>query len=338
MIKVGVVGATGYAGEELLKILLGHPKVKITALAAKVERPQKISEIFPYFEGKLELICGELDAEDFSKKCDLIFLALPHRISMEFAPRFLKKGKKIIDLSADYRLKDTSVYEKWYKTKHLDSAGLEEAVYGLPELNKEKIKKAGLVANPGCFPTGIILACAPLIASDMVDSESIIADSKSGVTGAGRTAIVPLIFGEVNENIKAYKVNQHQHAPEIDQELSRLAENKIEINFVPHLIPANRGILSTVYFKLKKKTKTKDLIKVMEDFYKGEPFVRIHQEGIYPQIKDVQNTNYCDIGVKVTNDLAIIISCIDNLQKGASSQAVQNMNLMCGFDEKEGLN
>ena len=337
MIKVGVVGATGYAGEELLRILVNHPKVKVTALAAKVEKAQKISEIFPYFKKKLELVCGELDFEDFSGKCDFVFLALPHRISMEFAPKFLEKGKKVVDLSADYRLKDTSEYEKWYNIKHSDAKNLKDAVYGLPELNKEKIKKAELIANPGCYPTGIILGCAPLVKQDLICADDIIIDSKSGVTGAGRATAIPLLFGEVNENTKAYKVNQHQHMPEINQELSALAGKKIEINFVPHLIPANRGILSTIYLRLKKKMDTKALLKIFDEFYKDASFVRIYKEGIYPQTKDVQNTNFCDIGAKVTGDLAIIISCIDNLQKGAAGQAVQNMNLMCGFDECEGL-
>lgn len=337
MIKVGIIGATGYAGEELLRILVNHPKVKVTALAAKVEKPQKISEIFPYLKTKLELVCGDLEMEDFSGKCEFVFLALPHRVSMEYAPKFLDKGKKVVDLSADYRLKDTAEYEKWYNIKHSDKKNLKDAVYGLPELYKDKIKTAKLIANPGCYPTGIILACAPFLKHSLIDAGDIIIDSKSGVTGAGRTASMALLFGEVNENLKAYKINQHQHMPEINQELSKLAQEKIEINFVPHLVPMNRGILSTLYLRLKKKADAKALVGIFEDFYKGQPFIRVHKEGSYPQIKDVQGTNFCDIGLKVTGDLAIVISCIDNLQKGASGQAVQNMNLMCGFDETEGL-
>lgn len=334
MLNVGVVGATGYTGEEMVKILSRHPGVKITALSAIIDKPTKISEVFPSL-GKCDIICKELDIEEVSSSCDLVFLALPHKVSMKFAPTFLKKKKKVIDLSADYRL-SAGDYKEWYGQEHADKGNIESAVYGLPELYRDQIKKAELIANPGCYPTSIILAAAPLVKGGSVELDDIIADSKSGVTGAGRKAALPLIFSEVDENLKAYKVNTHQHKPEINQELAKLAKQDIDIVFTPHLIPMNRGILSTLYFKLKKDLSRKELIKIYKGFYKDEPFVRILAEGL-PQIKDVVNTNFCDIGMSVTGRRAIVVSCIDNLTKGAAGQAVQNMNIMCSFDEKEGL-
>jgi len=337
MVKVAVVGATGYTGEQIVKILLNHPKVEVTSLSALVDKPLPIGKILPEFKNRIDLVCGNLDVDDAASKSEVVFLSLPHKVSMKFAPLFLKKGKKVIDLSADYRLKDITVYEKWYGAKHEDQAHVAEAVYGLPELFREKIKKASLIANPGCYPTGSILGSAPMLIKKVVDTKSIIIDAKTGVTGAGRKAAVELIFGEVNENIKAYKINQHQHMPEINQELSNAAGEKIEITFTPHLVPMNRGILSTIYFKLVKPMSTKEAVDLYKDFYKNEPFVRVYDENEFPQTRDVINTNFCDIGVKVTGSMAIVISCIDNLWKGAASQAVQNMNIICGFKETEGL-
>lgn len=335
--KVAVVGATGYAGCELIKILLVHPEVTITSVSGKVEKAEKISEIFPVFENQLDLVCDNVDAPAISGASDLIFLALPHKVSMMFAPGFLKDGKKVIDLSADYRLKDTAVYEKWYGTKHTSPDLLKDAVYGLPELYKEEIAKANFIANPGCYPTGSILGCAPLVGKGLVDISQIIIDAKSGVTGAGRTASLALNFAEVNENFKAYKINQHQHMPEIDQELSKVSGSKIEVTFTPHLVPMNKGLLSTIYFTLKEEINTSGLLALYKQFYRAAPFVRVLDEGIFPETKNVQGTNFCDVGIKVTGKRAIVITAIDNLYKGASSQAVQNMNLMQGFDETAGL-
>jgi len=335
--KVAVVGATGYAGCELIKILLMHPEVTITSVSGKVEKAEKISEIFPIFENQLDLVCDNADVPAISKAADLIFLALPHKVSMIFVPDFLKAGKKVIDLSADYRLKDTGVYEKWYGTKHTSPDLLKDAVYGLPELYKEEIAKANFIANPGCYPTGSILGCAPLVGKGLVDINQIIIDAKSGVTGAGRAASLALNFAEVNENFKAYKINQHQHMPEIDQELSKVSGSKIEVTFTPHLVPMNKGLLSTIYFTLKEETNTSGLLALYKQFYRAAPFVRVLDEGIFPETKNVNGTNFCDIGIKVTGKRAIVITAIDNLYKGASSQAVQNMNLMQGFDETAGL-
>ena len=334
MINVAIIGATGYTGEELVRILAGHRDVKLKALSAIVDKPRKISEIFPALAGKVDLICKQHDAQEIIPSCDIVFLALPHRVSMEFAPKFLASGKKVIDLSADYRL-PAKTYKEWYGVEHRDKDNLKIAVYGMPELYRERIKKATLLANPGCYPTSVVLAAAPAIKAKLVEPE-IIADSKSGVTGAGRKADLSLSFGEVNENMRAYKLNTHQHKPEINQELSALAETDLDVVFSPHLVPLSRGILSTLYFKLKKKSKLPDLIAHYKKFYKDEPFLKVMDAGL-PQIKDVVCTNFCSIGMNIVDQRLIVVSCIDNLTKGAAGQAVQNMNIMCGFDEREGL-
>ncbi|MDD5424657.1 MAG: N-acetyl-gamma-glutamyl-phosphate reductase [Candidatus Omnitrophica bacterium] len=335
--NVAVVGATGYAGCELIKILLGHPEVTITSVSRRAEGSDRISDIFPVFRGQLELPCENVNVPRICKSADIIFLSLPHKVSMIFVPEFLKAGKKVIDLSADYRFKDAAVYEKWYGTGHTSPELLKAAVYGLPELNRAEISKSGFVANPGCYPTGSILGCVPLLKEGMIDVSQIIIDAKSGATGAGRTPSLALMFSETNENLKAYKVNQHQHMPEIDQALSDAAGSKVEITFTPHLVPMNRGILSTIYMTLRKDSSAEELLKVYGRFYKDAPFVRVLDEGVFPETKDVLGTNFCDIGIKVTGKRAIVITAIDNLYKGASSQAVHNMNLMQGFDEKLGL-
>ncbi|MBU1726949.1 MAG: N-acetyl-gamma-glutamyl-phosphate reductase [Candidatus Omnitrophica bacterium] len=338
MINVGIIGATGYAGEELIDILLCHPEVRITNICAKIPEPQLITDIFPKFRDRIDLVCDEPDLKKIANDCDLIFLALPHTVSMEVAPKLLSAGKTVIDLSADYRLKNTSVYEKFYSTKHKDKENLAKAVYGLPELNRAKIKNAKFIANPGCYPTACILPLAPLVAFGLIDADSIIIDAKSGVTGAGRKITAGFLFSEVNEDFKAYKVNNHQHSPEINQELSKLAGKKIEVVFVPHLLPLNRGILSTIYVnKGNKGAKSQGLTQLYKKFYKNEPFVRIRKEGDFPRIKDVVNTNFCDICLKEEKGRVIIVSAIDNLLKGASGQAVQNMNIMYGFPEKTAL-
>ena len=339
MLKVGVIGATGYTGEEILKILLKIPEVKITYIAAKVDKKSNIAEIFPYFKGILNLECDNLDVKKAVDLCDLFFLALPHTVSMEVAATFLQAGKKVIDLSADYRLEDIQVYKKWYKTEHKDSKNLKAAVYGLPELYRQDIQKAKLVANPGCYPTAAILSLAPAVATLSKEIESIIIDAKSGVTGAGRKASLDFFFSEINENLKAYKVNVHQHMPEIEQQLSKLAAKKVSITFVPHLIPINRGILETTYVQFNKEVGAAKITDIYKKFYQKEKFVRVRTDGTFPQIKDVVATNFCDIGLKVEENhkLLIMVVCIDNLMKGAAGQAVQNMNIMCGFKETAGL-
>lgn len=336
-IRVAVVGATGYAGCELIKILLRHQEAEITSVSGKVDGPDKISNIYPVFKGQLELVCDNVNVRQVCGLADMIFLALPHRVSMMFAPEFLKEGKKVIDLSADYRLKDTAVYEKWYGTKHTSPDLIKTAVYGLPELYKDKIAGSAFIANPGCYPTGAVLGLAPLLAAKAIDPAQMIIDAKSGVTGAGRTPSLGLLFAETNENFKAYKINQHQHIPEIDQVLSEFAGTEVKVTFVPHLVPMNKGILSTIYTVPFKGSDTSGLIKEYRKFYEDAPFVRVLDEGAYPETKNVLGTNFCDIGIKVTGNRIIVITAIDNLYKGAASQAVQNMNLMMGFGEKTGL-
>ncbi len=339
LINAGIVGATGYAGEILIEMLLKHPNIRISGLYAKIDKPRIISDIFPRFKQKLDLVCKEIDIKEIANKCDLVFLALPHTVSMEVVPRLLSAGKRVIDLSADYRLKNTSVYEEFYKTKHSDKLHLKEAIYGLPEIYRIKIKKARLIANPGCYPTAAILALAPVLAVNLIEGDSIIIDAKSGVTGAGRKIAEDFLFSEINEDFKAYKVNNHQHKPEINQELSRVSGKKIEVTFVPHLLPLNRGILETIYVKKAQSSKLKaqSLIELYKKFYKAEPFVRIKEEGVFPKLKDVIETNFCDIAVKDDGEKIIIIAVIDNLLKGASGQALQNMNIMYGLPETTGL-
>jgi len=339
MLKVGIMGASGFAGEELVKILLKHPEVKITALAAKIDRTH-VSKLYPWANAMLDLDSYDMSAEEVSKITDAVFLALPHKISMDFAPVLLKQGKKVIDLSADFRIKDKSVYEKWYEIKHECPEYLKKAAYGLPELYRKDIKDADLIANPGCYPTSIILGCAPLLKKKMVETDYIICDSKSGVSGAGRTPTQALMFTEIAVNsFRPYKVNFHRHMPEIDQELSSLSGAKIEVNFTPHLIPMERGILSTIYLKIAKKINTKEALGMYKDFYKGEYFVRVLEEGILPDTKNVVRSNFCDIGIKVfpEKSLVVVMTAIDNLVKGASGQAVQNLNIMYGFKEDTGL-
>ncbi len=348
MLRVGIIGVRGYTGEELLNILFKHSEVKISYLSARVDKPISISEIFPQFKNKLGLVCDNFNLSRAVESAELFFLALPHTASMEVAPLLLKSGRKIIDLSADYRLKDFKLYEAWYKIKHTDRANLKKAVFGLPEIHKPEIRKADFIANPGCYSTAAILSLAPLvkgnigiIRSNYSELDNIIIDAKSGYSGAGRKVYNDPFWQEIKDNFKPYKVNNHQHMPEIEQELSKLAKKKIAVTFVPHLLPIERGILETIYVGITHNSQltTHRLIKLYRKCYKNEPFVRIKNEGEFPSLRDVQHTNFCDIAIKVSKDkkLIIIISAIDNLLKGASAQAVQNMNLMCGFNETEGL-
>lgn len=336
MLRVGVIGATGYTGEEIVKILADHSSVKLTVLQAIVEKEQSFSSMFPALKGKVDIMIEKPDEKKAAGKADLFFLALPHKVSMQIAPKLIKAGKKVIDLSADYRL-SVGEYEKWYGIKHTDKENIKNAVYGLPEINKDKIKKSSFVANPGCYPTSAALAIIPLIKEGIVSKENIIIDAKSGASGAGRKASIALVFSEVNENLKAYKINEHQHKPEINMALKAASGSNIDVVFVPHLIPMNRGILSTIYMDLTAKSDTGKITALFEKFYKNEPFVNVMDSGKLPAVRDVRNTNFCSIGVKVTGKKVIVVSCIDNLLKGASGQAVQNMNIMCGFSETEGL-
>lgn len=339
MLNVAICGGSGYAGAELLRILAGHPEVKITAVTSEKSQGKSPVEIYPHLASYGHLTYEPLDPEILLKKADLFFMALPHRASQPAVALFFKSGKKVIDLSADFRLKDPDMYEKWYKVSHNQKGVLKSAVYGLPELHRAKIKKARLVANPGCYPTTAILALYPALKAGLIDPGRIIIDSKSGTSGAGRQADMKYSFCEVNEGFMAYAIATHRHTPEIEQELSGIAKTQIQVNFTPHLLPVNRGMLSTVYTKLKKKIETQKVLSVYKKAYMTELFVRILDEGQFPNISALKGTNRCDIGIKAderTGSL-IIISAIDNLVKGASGTAVQNMNIMMGYPEDTGL-
>ncbi len=340
MLRVGVIGATGYTGEELIKILLRHPRIKISYLSAKVEKPKEISEIFPYLKKKLLLLCDNFNIDRALELCDLFFLAVPHTVSIQITPILLENKKYVIDLSADYRLKDKSLYELWYETKHTDHQNLRRSVYGLSEIHRDKIKKTRLVANPGCYPTVAVLSIAPLLKYKICKIQYIYIDAKSGYSGAGRISDEQF-YRDLKDNFKAYNVDSHRHLPEILEQILSLAERKINIVFTPHLLPIERGILETIYVNSNHKLKIRnsELIGLYREFYKDSPFVRIKEDNHFPQIKDVVLTNFCDIGIKISEDrkTIILISCIDNLLKGASGQAVQNMNIIFDFEETEAL-
>lgn len=339
MLKIAIVGASGYTGLELIRLLHCHPEVMVTCLTSEQSAGKRISEIFPTLRGRCDLVLENLEPVRVAEKADIVFTALPHKAAMEVVPTFLELGRKVIDLSADYRLSDPAVYGEWYEP-HINPEGLKKAVYGLPEIRREKIRGAKLVANPGCYPTSIILGLAPLLKNRLIDLSSIIADSASGVTGAGRSAKVDSLYCEVNEGYKAYGVGgTHRHTPEIEQELSLLAGEQLKITFTPHLAPMDRGILSTVYATPEKTLDNETLAALYHEFYADEPFVRILTNGGLPSTAFVRGSNFCDIAPLVDRRTGriIVVSAIDNLVKGASGQAVQNMNLVCDFPETTGL-
>jgi len=338
-LKIAIVGSSGYTGGELLRILLNHSRVTVTAITSEKSAGKPITSLFPNLGGLTSLVCEPLDPDTVAKKADLVFLALPHVTAQAAAFRFHELGRKVVDLSADYRLSDPLLYEKWYEHSHQHPALLKEAVYGLPELHRDKIQKASLIANPGCYPTSAILGLSPLVKNSMIDLKSIVVDSKSGVTGAGRSPSLAHHFPEVNEGFMAYKVGTHRHTPEIEQELSHLAGKQITLSFTPHLVPMNRGILTTSYAALTTATDTARLHDRYREFYENAPFVRLLPAGEFPNVRNVRGSNFCDMGITVDprTGRAIVVTAIDNLVKGAAGQAIQNMNLMMGFDEAEGL-
>jgi N-acetyl-gamma-glutamyl-phosphate reductase len=339
MKRIGIVGITGYTGEELLKIVSKHPNVTIAALAGRsTAETRPLKDIYPSM-AHLDLAVEALDTASLARRTDVVFLALPHRVSFQIVPDLIAAGVRVIDLSGDFRLGNAAVYEKWYGAKHTAHHLLDEAVYGLPEVYRDSIRSARLLANPGCYPTTVILACAPVFGRSMVDLSSIIIDAKSGVSGAGRKAVAEY-YAKEHPNLRPYNIGgAHRHIPEIEQELSKAAGENVLVTFTPHIIPLERGMISSIYMNLKVTTTTAAVLALYHERYKNEPFVRVLPEGKIPEIRNVVNTNMCEIGLKVderTNRL-VVISAIDNLVKGASGQAVQNMNIMMGFDEKEGL-
>ena len=353
MIKAAIIGGSGYTGYELLRLLSSHPSVTVEAVTSRTVCGKAVSHVFPSLAGCYDdlLFTGPEDyggnGGDYGRiSADIFFTALPHAASMEVVAPLVEAGKKVIDLSADFRLKDAAVYERWYGP-HSAPKLLDEAVYGLPELNRSEIKGARLVANPGCYPTGAALALAPALGGGLVKGEGIIIDSKSGVSGAGRSALLSTSFVEVASGFKAYKVGSHRHTPEIDQVLGdvigkvggKVVSGGISVTFTPHLLPVARGILTTAYATLADGATVAGVRAAYEDAYGAEPFVRLKEAGEFPDIIDVRGSNYCDVALYVDEEggRLIVVSAIDNLVKGASGQAVQNMNLVCGFEETAGL-
>ncbi|HAA05792.1 MAG TPA: N-acetyl-gamma-glutamyl-phosphate reductase [Syntrophobacteraceae bacterium] len=338
MIRVAIAGASGYTGFELIRLLGTHPGIELTTICSRGYEGSRLDEVYPALKGHCNLVFQAPEPRVLIANADLVFTALPHQAAMEMVPQILAGGVKVVDLSADYRLRDAGVYEAWYQ-KHLNPELLAEAVYGLPELYRERIAAARLVANPGCYPTSVILALAPLLVARLVAPESVIADSKSGVTGAGRSLALASHYCEVNDGFKAYKVAEHRHTPEIEQELSRLAGRTIQITFTPHLVPMSRGILSTVYTNLAAGVALSDIDQAYADFYCQAPFVRLCGTGTLPTTLQVRGSNYCDLGWRMDKRTGrlIVVSVIDNLTRGASGQAVCNMNLMNGWPETWGL-
>ena len=338
-IKAAIIGSSGYAGEELTRILANHSFVEIKYLTSKSYLGQNYSDIYQNFNKIINIKCEEDNLDRISKEVDVIFLALPHGIASSKVNYDVLKNSKVIDLGADFRIRDANVYEYWYKTKHNDKSLLNEAVYGLCEIYYGDIKNARLVANPGCYTTCSILSLFPLLKENLIKEESIVIDAKSGVTGAGRSVNLNVHYCETNENIKAYKIASHRHTPEIEQELSLASNKNIALQFTPHLVPMNRGILVTCYAKLKENISTETIKDAYLKYYKDKYFIRLLKDNLYPETKWVKGSNFIDIGIfkdERTNNV-IVSGAIDNLVKGAAGQAVQNMNIMFGLDEKTGL-
>lgn len=339
MIKVGIIGSTGYAGGEIVRLLMGHKEVDIRWFGSRSHINQKYYEVYQNFFQIVDERCLDDNMKKLADEVDVIFTATPQGFCSSLITESILSKAKIIDLSADFRIKDVSVYEDWYEIKHNAPDFIDKAVYGLCELNRKKIKSAKLIANPGCYPTCTTLSIYPLLKEGLIDPNSIIVDAKSGTTGAGRSAKLDNLYCEVNENIKAYGVTNHRHTPEIEEQLSYAAGSEVKINFTPHLIPMNRGILTTAYASLKNET-TYEMIKAVYDkYYKNEKFIRVLDKDIFPQTKWVEASNYVDVNFKIdkrTNRI-IIMGAMDNLVKGAAGQAIQNMNLMFGINEETGL-
>ena len=338
--KVGIIGASGYTGAELVRILTNHPAVELTVATSRQYEGRPLSDVFPHLRNLTDLVCEPPSVSQFINKADLFFTAVPHKTAMDLVPTLIQAGKKVIDLSADFRLRNVTVYEDWYQP-HSSAQYLDQAAYGLPEVHRDEIKDSALVANPGCYPTSIILGLAPAITNNLVDLRSIIADSKSGTSGAGRAAATATLFCEVHDGFRPYKVGRsHRHTPEIEQELGFLAQENVMVSFTPHLLPVSRGILSTIYASLQTDIPEREIQEMFQEYFQNEPFVRLLPVGQFPATQQVRGSNYCDISIKtdpVTNRI-IIMSVIDNIVKGAAGQAVQNMNILAGFEETTGLN
>lgn len=338
MIKVGIIGATGYVGAELMRILLTHKKVEVVAISSVSYEGLEFESIYKNFINKTSLICDSMD--EVMEKANVIFTALPHGLSEDIAAKCIENNKICIDLGADFRLSNEEDYKHWYERSFSHPELHKKSVYGLPELNKEKIKECKLIANPGCYPTSIELGLMPLLLNSLMDTKGIICDSKSGATGAGRSLALNSHFSELNENFAPYKIGSHRHTPEIEEILGTMAKEKVSITFTPHLLPINRGIISTIYCTPKGETNLEEIHNLYIDFFSTKPFVNVLPLGEIACTKNVRFSNYCDISLHLNHrkDGLIIVSAIDNMIKGAAGQAIQNMNIILGFDETEGLN
>lgn len=334
-VRVAVVGASGYAARELFRLLARHPQAEIVAACSRESERPEVGDLHPTLRTVVPLKCEPFEADSLAKRIDCAFLALPHGAAAAAAAPLLDKGVRVVDLSADYRLRDPNVYAQWYGASHEDVGNLRHAVYGQPEFFADAIAKAKLVANPGCYPSSAQLGLAPLVSAGLVELDGIIIDSKSGVSGAGRSPKPNLHYPECNEAISAYSIGTHRHSPEIEQILTDLAGRAVTVAFTPHLTPMDRGILSTIYARPKRPANQKSLVETYRDYYADKPFVRIVDN--LPSTKDVSGTNFCDIAVRVTPHYVVVVSCLDNLLKGAAGVAVQNFNLMFGFAETTAL-
>jgi N-acetyl-gamma-glutamyl-phosphate reductase len=343
MIRVAVAGASGYMGAELLRLLLVHPRVSLAAVTSERFAGERLDAVYPHLRGLTNLTFQDLHPERLAADADVVFLALPHMESQKAVPVLRRHGRKVIDLSADYRLRDAADYTTWYKTAHTDPAGLAEAVYGLPELHRKAIASASLVASPGCYPVGAVLATAPLVKSGLGRPAGIVIDGMSGVTGAGaqgRKTDPMYLYTEANENVQAYAVAGHRHTAEIEQELSALVGQPVRVSFTPHLLPLNRGLYTTASVPLARDVSTVELRALYAEFYAGEPFVRVGRDGDgYPTTRRVVGSNFCDVAVVADprTNRAVCVSAIDNLGKGGSANGIQNLNVMFGWDERSGL-
>lgn len=340
-IRAGLVGVTGYTGMELTRLLAGHPNMRLVRATSRTEAGRPLSDIYPFLRGLPggDVVMTAPDPDDLAANCDVAFLAVPHGAAMEMGATLRQRGLRVVDLSADFRLRDPDVYEAWYKVPHTRRAELPQAVYGLPELYGEAVKKAGLVANPGCYPTATILGLYAALKHGLVETDGIVVDAKSGATGAGRKAAVGTLFCEVSDTFRAYNIGKHRHTPEIEQELSAIAGAPMVVSFNPHLLPINRGILTTIYAKLAKPVSPQDVQAAFEQTWQGSRWVRVLPAGQLPETRHVRGTMFCDIGV-VTDQRTgrlVILSAIDNLCRGASGQAVANANLMFGLPVETGL-
>lgn len=340
MTKIGIVGASGYGGSELVRFLVNHSDgLRVELATSETYAGQRVDSILPHLRGFIDLAFEALDIDSLKERVDVVVLAVPHKVAMAFAPQIVAQGLRVVDFSADYRLNDAETYSNWYHVEHTSPELIPNAVYGLPERYREKIRDAEVVANPGCYPSSAILATMPLLNNKLIQLDTIIIDSKSGISGAGPKPKDTTHFPNRESNLVAYNIGKHRHTPEIEQELSAVAGEIVSVTFTPHLVPMTRGILSTVYASLIEPLDTESLLEIYASYYEDEPFIRVLDKEVYPQTKSVLGSNYCDVGIEVDSRTGRVVAmaALDNLGKGAAGAALQNLNLMFGYDETDGL-